>query len=65
MCLSGFVQAGDMALAEEYFSLAPDKNDVVLRTTMISGYMSLDNSRIFEVFCWPFFIFFNFTLDKQ
>lgn len=39
--VSGLARAGEMELAEEYFGQAPDRDDVVLRTAMISGYMSL------------------------
>ncbi|ONK59087.1 uncharacterized protein A4U43_C08F2840 [Asparagus officinalis] len=38
--VSGLVSVGEMELAEEYFRLAPNKDDVVLRTALISGYMS-------------------------
>lgn len=38
--VSGYVQASDLSSAEEFFSRAPDKHDVVLWTAMISGYMN-------------------------
>lgn len=42
--VSGLVSVGEMELAEDYFRLAPNKDDVVLRTALISGYMSKGKS---------------------
>ena len=38
--ISGLALSGELALAEEYFLRAPEKDSVILRTAMISGYMA-------------------------